>query len=207
MHAVARSLLASWHCARDSFRTAAAAAAERHPFSVEDLVRLQARVRSCSVARRQDRRVHACAKPTWRRIAAARICGRSIIATKGAQPRRLTTHPENDNSPEWSRDGRYVYFLSARSGSAQVWRLPAAGGEAEQVTSLPLDVGSFRLAPEAPRSRSRWTSSPTATTSPAPPTRIEADGRLEGQRHASTTARSCVTGTRGATAASRSCSC
>ena len=47
------------------------------------------------------------------------------LATKGAQPRRLTTHPENDNAPEWSRDGRYIYFLSARSGSSQVWRLAA----------------------------------------------------------------------------------
>ena len=54
------------------------------------------------------------------------------LATKGAQPRRLTTHPENDNAPQWSRDGRYVYFLSTRSGSSQVWRLAAAGGEASK---------------------------------------------------------------------------
>jgi dipeptidyl aminopeptidase/acylaminoacyl peptidase len=38
--------------------------------------------------------------------------------------------------------------VSGRSGSSQVWRLAAAGGEAEQVTSLPLDVGSFRVAPD-----------------------------------------------------------
>jgi dipeptidyl aminopeptidase/acylaminoacyl peptidase len=74
------------------------------------------------------------------------------LATKGAQPRRLTTDPENDNAPDWSRDGRYVYFISSRSGSAQVWRLSTVGGgEAEQVTSLPLDVGSFRLAPDGTR--------------------------------------------------------
>ena len=50
------------------------------------------------------------------------------LATKGAQPRRLTTHPENDSAPEWSRDGRDVYFLSSRSGSARcgVCPLPAA---------------------------------------------------------------------------------
>src|SRR5690606_15564237 len=33
----------------------------------------------------------------------------------------------------------------------QVWRLPGNGGEAHQVTDLPLDVGSFRLAPRAGR--------------------------------------------------------
>ncbi|HKE94331.1 MAG TPA: S9 family peptidase, partial [Povalibacter sp.] len=70
------------------------------------------------------------------------------IATKGAQPRRITSHPDNDGSAQWSADGRYIYFLSSRGGASQVWRLAATtGGEAEQITRLPLDVGSFRLAP------------------------------------------------------------
>jgi dipeptidyl aminopeptidase/acylaminoacyl peptidase len=73
------------------------------------------------------------------------------LTTKGAQPRRLTTHPENDSAAEWSRDGRELYFLSSRSGSSQVWRLSASGGEARQVTDLPLDVGSFRVAPDSSR--------------------------------------------------------
>jgi len=69
------------------------------------------------------------------------------ITNKNATPRRLTTHPDNDSSPQWSADGRHVYFLSSRGGSSQVWRLQLAGGEAEAVTRLPLDVGSFKLAP------------------------------------------------------------
>ena len=69
------------------------------------------------------------------------------IATKGAAPRRLTSHTANDSSAQWSADGRYIYFLSSRSSSNQVWRLALAGGEAEQVTNVPLDVGSFKLAP------------------------------------------------------------
>jgi dipeptidyl aminopeptidase/acylaminoacyl peptidase len=69
------------------------------------------------------------------------------VVTKGATPRRLTSHTANDGSAQWSADGRYLYFLSARSGSNQVWRLSSGGGEAEQVTTLPLDIGSFKLAP------------------------------------------------------------
>ncbi|HEX2492411.1 MAG TPA: S9 family peptidase [Steroidobacter sp.] len=69
------------------------------------------------------------------------------LQAKDAQPRQLTSHPENDHSPAWSADGRFLYFLSTRSGSSQVWRLAKAGGEAEQVTGLPLDIGSFRVAP------------------------------------------------------------
>ncbi|WP_432215023.1 TolB family protein, partial [Salmonella enterica] len=57
------------------------------------------------------------------------------------------SHPANDSSAQWSSDGRFIYFLSTRSGSSQVWRLSLAGGEAEQVSNVPLDVGSFKLAP------------------------------------------------------------
>jgi dipeptidyl aminopeptidase/acylaminoacyl peptidase len=72
------------------------------------------------------------------------------LTTKGATPRRLTSNPENDNSPQWAANGA-LYFLSSRSGSSQVWRLAPAGGEAEQVTKLPLDVGSFKVSPNGAR--------------------------------------------------------
>jgi dipeptidyl aminopeptidase/acylaminoacyl peptidase len=48
----------------------------------------------------------------------------------------------------WSPDGTYVYFASTRSGSSQVWRIKVAGGEAEQVTKVPLDVGAFSIFPD-----------------------------------------------------------
>ena len=52
-------------------------------------------------------------------------------------------------SPAWAPDGRSVYFLSSRSGSAQVWRVGVGGKDAPlQVTKLPLDVGAFRVAPD-----------------------------------------------------------
>ena len=47
--------------------------------------------------------------------------------------------------PRWSNDGTNIYFLSTRTGSAQVWRLPLNGGEAVQITDYPLDVGTYRL--------------------------------------------------------------
>lgn len=34
----------------------------------------------------------------------------------------------------YSRDGRWIYFSSERSGSKQVWRIPAGGGQAQQIT-------------------------------------------------------------------------
>jgi dipeptidyl aminopeptidase/acylaminoacyl peptidase len=125
-------------------------AAARQPFSVEDLVRLQ-RVSEPALSPDGKSVVFVLRETD---IAANR--GREDLwsldlQTKGARPRRLTSNPENDNAPAWTSDGRYLYFLSSRSGATQVWRLPSAGGEAEQVTDLPVDVGSFRLAPNGAR--------------------------------------------------------
>ncbi len=69
----------------------------------------------------------------------------------GGAPRQLTSNEENDGSADWTADGSGVFFLSSRSGSAQVWYLATAGGEAIQVTRLPLDVGSFRASPASDR--------------------------------------------------------
>jgi dipeptidyl aminopeptidase/acylaminoacyl peptidase len=75
-----------------------------------------------------------------------------LAPVDGTQPaRRLTTHPDNDTSPVWAPDGKSVYFMSSRGGSSQVWRIALAGGEAEQVTRLPLDVGGFKLFPDGKR--------------------------------------------------------
>ena len=71
-----------------------------------------------------------------------------VVGTDGAGLRPLTRHADNDTSGTWAPDGRTVYFLSTRSGSSQVWKLPLDGGEAQQLTALPLDVGSFVLSPD-----------------------------------------------------------
>ena len=74
-----------------------------------------------------------------------------MAAVDGSTVRRLTTDPSGDTSPAWSPDGAYVYFASSRGGSSQVWRIAIAGGEAEQVTKLPIDVNGFRLFPDGKR--------------------------------------------------------
>jgi dipeptidyl aminopeptidase/acylaminoacyl peptidase len=74
-----------------------------------------------------------------------------LSSIDGGEPRRLTTHEANDTSPAWSTDGRYILFLSSRGKTTQVWRLPVTGGEAEPVTDLPIDVGTFRAAPGGDR--------------------------------------------------------
>jgi Tol biopolymer transport system component len=57
-----------------------------------------------------------------------------VIGADGGKPVRMTTHPANDGNPSWSHDGRWIYFDSARTGEQQVWKMPADGGEAIQLT-------------------------------------------------------------------------
>jgi len=71
-----------------------------------------------------------------------------LVNIDGSGLRRLTTHPAGSSDPRWSPDGKWIYFLSSRNESSQVWRLAVDGGEAEQVTRLPLDVNAFLLSPD-----------------------------------------------------------
>ncbi|HKQ78630.1 MAG TPA: protein kinase [Blastocatellia bacterium] len=57
-----------------------------------------------------------------------------MIDAEGGAPRRLTTEASNDILPNWSRDGAWIYFCSDRGGNRQIWKMPAAGGPAVQLT-------------------------------------------------------------------------
>lgn len=74
-------------------------------------------------------------------------CG-GLVRTDGNDLRRLTSHPEADSNPRWTPDSNSIYFLSTRGGSSQVWRIQIDGGEAQQVTNLPLDVGNLVVSPD-----------------------------------------------------------
>ena len=54
-----------------------------------------------------------------------------LFARDAAPPKRLTPEGWNVNSPAFSDDGETVYFLSAKSGSMQLYAIPAQGGDAQ----------------------------------------------------------------------------
>jgi hypothetical protein len=55
------------------------------------------------------------------------------IAVTGGKEVRLTSDTINDG-PDYSPDGKVIYFDSQRSGSTQIWRMKADGTDAEQLT-------------------------------------------------------------------------
>ncbi|HSR51370.1 MAG TPA: S9 family peptidase [Acidobacteriota bacterium] len=114
---------------------------EKKPFSVEDMLAIK-RVSSHAVSpdgtsvvfvlRTTDLEADRGRTNLW------------IIRELGSPAQQLTSHEASDFNPVWG-DDQTVYFLSTRSGSSQVWKIRTDGGEAIQVSDLPLDVTSLVL--------------------------------------------------------------
>jgi Tol biopolymer transport system component/DNA-binding winged helix-turn-helix (wHTH) protein len=58
-----------------------------------------------------------------------------VVDVPGGVPRPLAQGSSDNLVPNWSRDGKWVYFASERSGLWQVWKMPIEGGSAVQVTT------------------------------------------------------------------------
>jgi dipeptidyl aminopeptidase/acylaminoacyl peptidase/CubicO group peptidase (beta-lactamase class C family) len=79
---------------------------------------------------------------------AATEAGEGATEPGGESGARQLTRGAADSSPAWSPDGAKIAFLRADGGPAQVWLLPADGGEPEKVTSLPLGAGAPAWSPD-----------------------------------------------------------
>lgn len=100
-----------------------------------------------------------------------------LVPADGSTPaRKVTLGAKSDSAPRWSPDGRTLAFLSDRSSilragggddrpkganpgtpgkpdedATQVWLLPMDGGEARQLTRLPLSVSDLAWSPDSSR--------------------------------------------------------
>ncbi len=83
--------------------------------------------------------INPCASPDGQQVAfVCRLHGQAdlyAISLDGSPPRRLSDGTFNCVAPNWSKDGKWIYFGSDRDGAWQVWKCPAAGGEPIRVTT------------------------------------------------------------------------
>jgi len=56
-----------------------------------------------------------------------------IVNSQGGGRRRLTANSADDTPRVWSRDGKWIYFISRREDGSQLWKIPPDGGEDEAV--------------------------------------------------------------------------
>ncbi|MCK5455621.1 MAG: TolB family protein, partial [Melioribacteraceae bacterium] len=56
------------------------------------------------------------------------------VSVEGGAETRLTDAPGLDDGPEYSPDGKYIYFNSVRTGQMKIWRMNSDGSNEIQIT-------------------------------------------------------------------------
>ena len=56
---------------------------------------------------------------------------------------KFTEGKSMDFSPKWSFDGKFIAFLSTRSGSSQLYVISSNGGESTQITNFSASIVDF----------------------------------------------------------------
>ena len=74
-----------------------------------------------------------------------------MLEVATGQSRQLTQAKSSSHSPQWSKDGKTVFFLSSREGGSQLWSIDLGGGEARKLTSFEPGVGSPKIMPTGNR--------------------------------------------------------
>lgn len=57
-----------------------------------------------------------------------------VLDVLSGKPRPITGAGPNASTPNWSRDGHWVYYSSDRGGTRNIWKVSPSGGDAVQVT-------------------------------------------------------------------------
>jgi dipeptidyl aminopeptidase/acylaminoacyl peptidase len=69
-----------------------------------------------------------------------------VVPVSGGAARPLTAGLDrNTTQPQWSSDGRSIYFLLEDDRAESLMRVPAAGGKVEKVVAGPRQVGDFDM--------------------------------------------------------------
>ena len=130
-----------------TFAFAANAAAAPHPFDVHDLVMMD-RVSDPQLSPDSKRVVYQLRETDYAANKGANGLWLLDLATKGAQPVRLTDKSVNATSPRWSPDGMSVYYLAKGGETMQLWNQRADRKNApSQMSKFVLDVNNYKLSP------------------------------------------------------------
>ncbi|MCC6430522.1 MAG: PD40 domain-containing protein, partial [Gemmatimonadaceae bacterium] len=66
-------------------------------------------------------------------------------------PRRVTTSTDGEHAPVWSPDGKYIAYVSWTEDGGDIWRVPAAGGRPEKLTTQSAFYDNIMYSPTGSR--------------------------------------------------------
>src|SRR6476661_5747834 len=125
----------------------ASGSASARPFTAKDLASIE-RVSSPSISPDGRYVAYSLRTTDWEANKGVNALNVIDLAGNASKPLVLLSGEKGGASPSWSADGRWLYFISGKSGSAQVWRSSPDGSVRQQLTSFPVDVAAFKLAPD-----------------------------------------------------------
>jgi dipeptidyl aminopeptidase/acylaminoacyl peptidase len=71
-----------------------------------------------------------------------------VVPTSGGPPQKVTTEGTDNERPRWSPDSKRIAFVSNRGGSSQVWVMNSDGSLPRQVTNLSTEAGGVLWSPD-----------------------------------------------------------
>ncbi|CAG0958069.1 partial putative protein, partial [Geobacteraceae bacterium] len=88
-----------------------------------------------------------------------------VMNVDGSGTTNLTHDPGEDNYPAWSADGSTIFFVSLRNGTAQIYSVPAPGGEQRRLSNN--KGNDVMIRPKAPQASSPQSDTAHGTVTPA----------------------------------------
>lgn len=120
-----------------------AQASSPQPFKVQDLVKIN-KLHSANLSNDGNKLVYAVKKFDEEGKASSDLYLQDLTQAE-SEAKQLTYAVGTEHSAVFSADDQSVYFLASRDGSSQLYQLALTGGEAKQISHLPLDVEGFKL--------------------------------------------------------------
>ena len=87
--------------------------------------------------------------PSGRRIAVAVHGEIFTIAADRGETQRVTDTPWRDQDPKWSPNGKWIAFISDRTGREEVWASDELGKDVKKISEADCEKGEFEWSPDS----------------------------------------------------------
>ncbi len=87
--------------------------------------------------------------PSGRRVAVAVHGEIFTIAADRGETQRVTETPWRDQDPKWSPNGKWIAFISDRTGHEEVWMSDELGKDVKKISDADCEKGEFEWAPDS----------------------------------------------------------
>ncbi len=87
--------------------------------------------------------------PSGRRVAVSVHGEIFTIATDRGETQRVTETPWRDQDPKWSPNGKWIAFISDRTGHEEVWMSDELGKDVRKISDSDCEKGEFEWSPDS----------------------------------------------------------